>query len=70
MTEVYTGKDYPHVCATCQAAIDACAMVAEFVADPDPDDPEAPLMLAGDRGMLCGGSYCANRREVTHPWQP
>jgi hypothetical protein len=44
------------VCAERQATVDACAMVVEF--GPDTDDPEAPLMLAGDQQMLCGGSYC------------
>lgn len=49
--EFFTGKDYPHICVDCRSVVDLCAVaVAE---GPDTDDEEAPLMLAGDKGLLC-----------------
>ncbi len=51
--EFLTGKDYPWVCEKCRAAIDAAALLFEGDQE-DTDDNEAPLMYAGDHGMLCG----------------
>ena len=59
----YTGKDYPHLCRGCRRTIDQCydlVMLGE-----DTDDEEAPLMLAGDLGMLCviGGGFIGNCKK-------
>jgi hypothetical protein len=68
--EFLTGKDYPWMCAECRAAVDQCAEeMAERVSWGDGDvesgrllidlgDNEAPMMLAGDRGMFCGWGEC------------
>ena len=68
--EFLTGKDYPWICAECRSAVDQCAEeMAERVALGAEDmvsgrvlidlaDREAPMMLAGDRGMFCGWGEC------------
>jgi len=55
--EFLTGKDYPHLCGGCQSIVDQC--VEAVLIGPDTDDNEAPLMLAGDMGLLCGVHACA-----------
>jgi hypothetical protein len=52
----YTGKDYPHLCNGCKTMVDQCVEAVEI--GPDTDDNEAPIMLAGDMGLLCGGGDC------------
>jgi len=66
----YTGKDYPHLCNGCKAAVDECVKDIEArmsLGDEDMvsgrvllrfDDNEAPHMLAYDRGLMCGGHEC------------
>ena len=66
----YTGKDYPHLCNGCKAAVDQCAEeMAERVSWGDGDivsgrmlisldDNEGPSTLAYDRGLMCGGHEC------------
>jgi len=69
--EFRTGKDYPWMCEGCRAAVDQCAeemaervslgdgdMVSGRVLIDLTDDKEAPLMLAGDRGLFCGWGGC------------
>lgn len=57
-----TGKDYPHLCSECQAAIDYAAMF--FGEDgPDTDNEEAPCDFVYDHRMFCGGHTCINRPE-------
>lgn len=64
-----TGKDYPNLCEVCQGAISDMHMYLSE-GGPDVGDDEAPLMLAGDRGMMCGGSICVNspEDEGKSPW--
>ncbi|KKK66180.1 hypothetical protein LCGC14_2966660 [marine sediment metagenome] len=54
--EFLTGKDYPHLCKGCQSIVDQT--VEAVLIGPDTDDNEAPLMLAYDLGLLCGGHNC------------
>jgi len=57
-----TGKDYPHLCPTCQSVVDQCV---EVVRDgEDFNDEEAPLMFAADNNLLCGGRTCKQNEEV------
>lgn len=58
-----TGKNYPHMCPTCQATIDRIAELFEAGELPDTDDPEAPIMFSYDHSLLCGGNDCAEREE-------
>ena len=54
------GKDYPHLCEVCRAAIDDMAML--YGEDgPDTDDEEAACMAAYDANMFCGGHICINK---------
>jgi hypothetical protein len=50
--------DYKHLCDTCNMVIAEVAAVMPEL--PDTSDNEAPLMIASDRGMLCGGAGCRN----------
>ena len=58
----YTGKDYPHLCKGCRRMIDQCYDLVMF--GEDTDDEEAPLMMAGDLGVLCGGGHCAPDLDI------
>jgi hypothetical protein len=55
-----TGKDYPHLCAKCQAAIDAVAELYREGLMEDTDDEKAPCMAAYDHALFCGGRECRN----------
>ena len=55
-----TGKDYPHLCGKCQAAIDDMAM-AYGEDGPDTDNEEAACDAVYDASMFCGGHTCVNR---------
>jgi hypothetical protein len=55
-----TGKDYPHLCPKCQAAIDGVAMLYREGLMEDTDDEEAPCMFVYDHAMFCGGRECCN----------
>jgi hypothetical protein len=57
------GKDYPWVCPKCQAIVDQVAQLYEEGDMEDTDDNEAPMMYAGDHGLLCGGRHCAKHDE-------
>ena len=74
--EFLTGKDYPWMCEGCRAAVDECAeAMAERVSWGDGDvesgrllidlteDNEAPLVLAYDRRLFCGGGECSKIRS-------
>lgn len=67
--KLMTGKDYPRLCKACQAAVSAMHMYLSE-GGPDVGDDEAPLLLAGDRRMMCGGSICVNspEDEGKGPW--
>jgi hypothetical protein len=68
--QFYTGKDYPHLCNGCKAMVDQCVEEIEermALGDEDMvsgrvrlefDDNEAPITLAYDRGLFCGGHEC------------
>jgi len=62
--KLLTGRDYPHLCSVCQAIVTQCVELVQE--GPDTEDPEAPLLLAGDRGLLCGGNTCGDKQEPTH----
>lgn len=68
--KLFTGKDYPRLCKECQAAISAMVTVLRE-GGPDVGDEETPLMMAGDRGLMCGGNFCANHPddEGKGPWR-
>lgn len=56
MIDTLTGKDYPHLCTECRAAIDS---VVDLVREgPDTDDDEAACMFVYDHRMYCGGHEC------------
>lgn len=61
-TEFYVGKDYPSLCDPCKTAVDDAAMLLGEGVGGDTDDPEAPLMFAGDHGWFCAGrgTYCSH----------
>ena len=63
--EFRTGKDYPWMCEGCRAAVDQCVDAVEI--GPDTDDEEAPLMLAGDMRLLCGGGECDCDCSIGNP---
>lgn len=46
------GRDYPHLCEKCRDAIDKAWELYTSGVMPDTDDPEAPIMYAGDHGWL------------------
>jgi hypothetical protein len=54
---------YPHLCATCQSAIDACAEIIGDgnASDEYTSDEEGPSMLAYDQALFCSsnGRDCA-----------
>lgn len=56
-TKFLTGKDYPHLCEFCRAAIDDMAYYLKYYG-PDTDDVEAPIMLVYDHQLYCGGHVC------------
>jgi len=58
--EFLTGKDYPHLCDHCRAAIDDIAAVYKDGLMEDTDDEEAPCMYVYDHRMYCGGGQCDN----------
>lgn len=55
--EFLTGKDYPLLCSGCRSMIDQCVELVIIIGE-GTDDNEAPLMLAGDNNLLCGGREC------------
>lgn len=58
--EYLTGKDYPHLCERCRAAIDDIAAMFNEGEMADDDDEEAPCMYVYDHRMYCGGGQCDN----------
>lgn len=58
MTEFLLGKDYPRLCEPCRAAVDEAAFLLKALGPDTEEDPEAPLLQAGDLKLLCGGCYC------------
>ena len=56
------GKDYPHLCDTCRAAISQAADILPEIGPwgrwYDPSDPEVAFMFAYDHAWLCGGHEC------------
>lgn len=54
----FTGKDYPHLCTPCKAAIDAMVDILPELPEPAftsigyVGDEEGPLMAAHDQGLL------------------
>ncbi len=66
-----TGKDYPHLCPKCRAAIDAMALLYRDGLMEDTDDDEAPCMAVYDHAMFCGGRECLNPpQDVPEPGRP
>ena len=65
-----TGKDYPHLCSACRAAIDDMAMLYEE--GEDTDNEEAACDAVYDHRMFCGGSECVNKpiKLVHAPYCP
>ena len=74
--EFLTGRDYPWLCEGCRAAVDECAeevavrvslgandMVSGRVLIDLTEDSEAPLVLAYDRRLFCGGGECSKIRS-------
>jgi hypothetical protein len=55
-----TGKDYPHLCPKCQAAIDDVARLYKEGLMEDTDDEEAPCLYVYDHALFCGGRECRN----------
>jgi hypothetical protein len=55
-----TGKDYPHLCAVCRAAIDGMTMLYREGLVEDTDDEEAPCRFVYDHALFCGGRECRN----------
>lgn len=62
MVRFLTGKDYPHLCKTCRAVVDNCAMILTE-GGPDTDNVEAPSDMAYDQHLFCGGHCCLG------PWK-
>jgi hypothetical protein len=55
-----TGKDYPHLCDTCRAAIDQAALLlGEDGPDVADENIEAPIDFVYDHAMYCGGHETA-----------
>jgi hypothetical protein len=54
--------DYKNLCSACNMVIAEIAAVMPEM--PDTDDPEAPFMIASDRGMLCGGRTCKGGFQI------
>ncbi len=61
---VLTGKDYDYLCSRCRTAVDD--MVELILEGPDSDDPEAPLMAAGDLELFCNGRSCLDTDFVRY----
>lgn len=72
-TKYLTGKDYPWLCPSCQAQIDALVDQADEMADTD--NPEFACDWLYDRRRFCGGARCYkgeyqdafNRFKKKHP---
>ncbi len=61
-----TGKDYPWLCAQCQARIDEAVPIVMLLIQEGPDrdwDEEAPCEHVYDQGLFCGGHECVNKPE-------
>lgn len=56
-----TGKDYPHLCSACRAAIDDMAMLYGEDLMGDTDNEDAACDAVYDHGMFCGGNTCINK---------
>ena len=73
------GKDYPWICEQCKAMVDQCVGEIETLmslgyADMisgrvrlEFDDNEAPITLAYDRGLSCGGHECECDCSIGNP---
>ena len=55
--EFLIGRDYPHLCDTCRAAIDTAALLIGEEG-PDTDNIEAPIDFVYDHSLYCGGRSC------------
>ena len=55
--EFLLGRDYPHLCDTCRAAIDTAALLLGEEG-PDTDNIEAPIDFVYDHSLYCGGRSC------------
>jgi len=58
---ILTGKDYPHLCVSCRAAIDDMAGLYEEDLMEDTDNEEAACDAVYDHRMFCGGDHCDNK---------
>ncbi|KKN85788.1 hypothetical protein LCGC14_0275950 [marine sediment metagenome] len=56
--EFLLGRDYPHLCDTCRAAIDTAALLLGEEG-PDTDNIEAPIDFVYDHSLYCGGRQTA-----------
>lgn len=69
--EFLTGKDYPHLCASCRSAIDQAAMLlTEDAPDVADENIEAPIDFVYDHAMYCGGheTACHNPTRNDIEW--
>ena len=55
--EFLLGRDYPHLCDTCRAAIDTAALLLGEEGL-DTDNIEAPIDFVYDHSLYCGGRSC------------